>query len=40
MEGGDECMWYLLKSHENEFAVQYTGPDPDTALPVDISGIV
>jgi hypothetical protein len=33
------CKWYLIKIQETEFAVQYTGPDPDIVFPVDITGI-
>jgi len=38
MQRSDECWWYLLKSGEDEFAVQYTGPDPDKVFPVDMDG--
>lgn len=40
MQVTDDCKWYLIKTEGNEFAVQYTGPDPDTAFPVDMDGIM
>lgn len=38
MEDGS-CQWYLFKD-EDSFAIQYTGPDPDEFLPIDLNGIV
>lgn len=41
MQVGNDCTWFLLKMRQesqDEFAVQYTGSDPDTIFPVDIQG--
>jgi hypothetical protein len=38
MQPGDECNWFLLESSQDEYAVQYTGPDPKSLLPMDIEG--
>jgi hypothetical protein len=38
MDVAEDPMWYLIKLGSNDFSVQYTGPNPDTAFPVDITG--
>lgn len=38
MEAGDGCQWYLVKLTTGEFAIQYTGADPATVFPANITG--
>jgi len=39
MQPGDQCVWFLIKlPGVYQFAVQYTGDDPDSKLPVDVTG--
>jgi hypothetical protein len=38
MQLGTSCDWFLIKLAEDDFAVQYTGDDPDTLFPSNMSG--
>ena len=38
MQPGEDCMWFLLKIPDDEYAVQYVGPHPDIVFPTDICG--
>jgi len=40
MQPGEGCMWFLIKSGEDDFAIQYIGPNPDTEFPSDLTGIL
>lgn len=35
-----DCVWFLVKFGDDDFAVQYTGEDPDRDFPIDISGLL
>ena len=39
-EEAGECEWFLLRIGEDEFAIQYEGPNPDTVLPTTLQGIL
>lgn len=34
----DSCKWYLLRIANNEFAIQYDGPNPRTEFPATWNG--
>jgi hypothetical protein len=38
MDTADDPIWYLVRLGSSDFTVQYTGPNPDTVFPVDITG--
>jgi len=38
MELEEPCQWFLIRVAEDCFAVQYSGPEPDTFFPASISG--
>jgi hypothetical protein len=38
LEGGNECNWFFLKLGEGDYAIQYTGPQPEVHLPPFMSG--
>ena len=40
MQSGSDCVWFLVKFEDDDFAVQYTGKDPDRNFPSDISGLL
>jgi len=33
-----ECMWYLMKLDDGEFAIQYNGPHPEENFPPNLDG--
>jgi hypothetical protein len=39
MECDEVCYWFLINLGE-DFAIQYTGPEPEQNFPTDIDGFV
>lgn len=37
MEEGNECHWFLSRM-EDDYFIQYTGPEPSTHFRADLSG--
>jgi hypothetical protein len=38
MESGSTCHWNLLKLASGDFAIQYSGDNPETEFPATLSG--
>jgi hypothetical protein len=38
MQAGSLCDWYLLKIGDDDYAVQYTGSNPDLKFPKILTG--
>lgn len=34
----EPCQWFLLKLSNDDFAIQYEGPDPEIEFPVSLKG--
>jgi hypothetical protein len=34
----EPCFWFLLKLEDEEFAIQYEGPDPETEFAAELEG--
>lgn len=39
MESDEVCHWFLLNLGE-DFAIQYTGPEPELNFPADLDGLL